>query len=55
VCTCSHHFSRSVAGVEYFKARNQHASFVRPERVRVGDYPELDIADELGLDDDEEM
>ncbi|ORZ29518.1 CAP Gly-rich domain-containing protein, partial [Catenaria anguillulae PL171] len=33
----------TVAGKTYFTARNKHAAFVRPNRVQVGDFPELDL------------
>ncbi|TPX31651.1 hypothetical protein SmJEL517_g05074 [Synchytrium microbalum] len=36
----------TVKDVPYFKAKPKHASFVRPDKVRVGDYPEIDIMDE---------
>ena len=36
----------SVKDVKYFEARSKHASFVRPDKVTVGDYPELDLMDE---------
>ncbi|TPX51860.1 hypothetical protein SeMB42_g00532 [Synchytrium endobioticum] len=37
----------TVKGSKYFEARDKHASFVRPDRVRVGEYPEIDLMDEL--------
>jgi tubulin-folding cofactor B len=42
----------SVDGERYFKTGPLRASFVKPDKVEVGDFPELDpFAD----DDDEEM
>ncbi|KNE67866.1 hypothetical protein AMAG_12584 [Allomyces macrogynus ATCC 38327] len=37
----------AVQGKAYFAARNKHGAFVRPTRVEVGDFPELDPFDEL--------
>lgn len=43
-----------VEGKRYFQTGPLRASFVRPDKVTVGDFPELDpFAEELG--DDEEM
>lgn len=45
--------ARSVDGKRYFETGALRASFVRPDKVTVGDFPELDpFADE---DDEEEM
>lgn len=35
----------SVGGERYFKCAPKHGSFVRPDRVEVGDFP---VVDELG-------
>ncbi|KAN0066412.1 hypothetical protein ACQY0O_000506 [Thecaphora frezii] len=43
----------SIGGHRYFTCRNLHGSFVKPERVVVGDYPEEEI--DLDDSDDEEM
>ncbi|KAI9217800.1 CAP Gly-rich domain-containing protein [Blastocladiella britannica] len=37
----------TVAGKSYFTARNKHGAFVRTNKVQVGDFPELDLFDEL--------
>ncbi|KAK7203895.1 CAP-Gly domain-containing protein [Myxozyma melibiosi] len=42
----------SVRGERYFTARNKHGSFFRPEKVEVGEYPEID---DLFDDSDEEV
>lgn len=36
-----------VKGVKYFQAANNYAIFVRPNALEVGDFPELDIDDEI--------
>jgi len=41
----------SVQGERYFSCKPSFGAFVRPSKVRVGDFPPLD----LGLEDDEEM
>lgn len=43
----------SLKGVKYFEAKPKHGSFLRPDNVEVGDYPELDLFDDL--DDDDEI
>jgi hypothetical protein len=46
-------YARSVDGKRYFETGPLRASFVRPDKVTVGDFPELDpFADE---DEDDEM
>ncbi|GAA5909943.1 hypothetical protein JCM8208_006394 [Rhodotorula glutinis] len=45
----------SVDGKRYFETAPLRASFVRPDKVKVGDYPELDPFADLEDDDDEEM
>lgn len=35
----------SVGGERYFECASKHGSFVRPDRVEVGDFP---VVDELG-------
>ncbi|KAK9381980.1 CAP Gly-rich domain-containing protein [Kockiozyma suomiensis] len=42
----------SIKGVKYFSARKNHGSFLRPEKVEIGDFPELD---DLFDDDDDEV
>ena len=39
----------SVADVRYFDCRMKYGAFVRPERVRVGDFP----VEDLDMDDEE--
>ncbi|KAK9240342.1 CAP Gly-rich domain-containing protein [Lipomyces kononenkoae] len=42
----------TIQGVKYFDSRTNHGSFVRPDKVEVGDFPEInDLFDE----DDEEV
>ncbi len=36
-----------VNGVKYFEAADKYATFVRPNTLEVGDFPELDIDDEI--------
>lgn len=36
-----------VNGKSYFTCPAGYGAFVRPERVRVGDYPPVDLEDEL--------
>ncbi|KAK9478448.1 CAP Gly-rich domain-containing protein [Lipomyces japonicus] len=43
----------SINGVKYFEARHNHGSFVRPDKVEIGNFPELD--DLFDDDDDEEL
>ncbi|GAK62511.1 tubulin-folding cofactor b [Moesziomyces antarcticus] len=43
----------SVAGERYFTCKPNFGSFVRPDKVQVGDFPADDF--DLDLDDDEEM
>ena len=45
--TLTHSFS--VQGERYFSCRPSYGGFVRPEKIKVGDYPPLD----LELEDDE--
>jgi len=39
--------SGAIKGVKYFDAPDKYATFVRPDKVEVGDFPELDIDDEI--------
>lgn len=39
-------------GKKYFECLNNYGGFVRPDRVSVGDYPELDDMSDLGSDDE---
>ncbi len=36
-----------VKGVKYFEAPEKFAIFVRPNALEIGDFPELDIDDEI--------
>ncbi|KAK9390504.1 CAP Gly-rich domain-containing protein [Lipomyces mesembrius] len=42
----------TMQGVKYFEARKNHGSFFRPEKVEVGDFPEID---DMFDEDDEEV
>ena len=43
----------SVKGKKYFDAPPGYGAFLRPDKVKVGDYPEIDeFADDLGSDDE---
>ena len=37
----------TVKGVKYFQADDKYGSFVRPNALEIGDFPVLDIDDEL--------
>ncbi len=37
----------SVKGVKYFQVADKYAIFVRPNALEVGDFPQLDIDDEI--------
>jgi tubulin-folding cofactor B len=39
--------SGTIKGVKYFDAPDKYATFVRPDKLEVGDFPELDIDDEI--------
>ncbi len=39
-----------VNGVKYFEASDKFAVFVRPNALEIGDFPELDIDDEIWCD-----
>jgi len=43
----------TVKGTKLFECGDNHASFVRPDKVEVGDFPERDPLDELSSDEDE--
>lgn len=47
--------ARSVDGKRYFETAPLRASFVRPDKVKVGDYPELDPFADLDDDEEDEM
>ena len=36
-----------VKGVKYFQANDKYGSFVRPDALEIGDFPVLDLDDEL--------
>ncbi len=36
-----------VKGVKYFQAMDKYATFVRPNTIEIGDFPELDIDDQI--------
>lgn len=42
----------SISGKRYFQCSHNCGVFVRPERVEVGDFPALNLDDELGEDDE---
>lgn len=55
-CPFDSFLSHSVDGKVYFETLPMRASFVRPDKVTVGDYPEIDpFAEDDDDDDDEEM
>ena len=37
----------TVKGVKYFQAEDKYGSFVRPNVIEIGDFPVLDLDDEL--------
>jgi len=37
----------SFKGVWYFSCQNAYGTFQRPEKVEIGDFPELDLDDEI--------
>lgn len=42
----------TINGKRYFECKENCGVFVRPERVEIGDFPPLDLDDELGEDDE---
>lgn len=47
--------AHSVSGTRYFTCRAPHGSFVRPDKVVIGDFPEEEIDLDMDEDVDEEM
>ena len=41
----------TVSGRRFFKCEAKHGLFVRPDRVEVGDYPELDMEDDPDMEE----